>query len=43
MRGDYSVCYRRGTWWWERCEVECIGTAGPMVPRGILLEDYIAG
>lgn len=42
-RGDYSVHWRPASWSWDRSEVECIGTAGPMVPRGILLEDYIAG
>lgn len=31
------------TWSWERSEVECIGVAGPMVPRGILMEDFLAG
>lgn len=42
-RGDYSVHWCRATWSWDRSEVECIGTAGPMVPRGILLEDFNAG
>lgn len=42
-RGDYSVSRRRATWSWDSAEVECVGTAGPMVPRGILLEDFRAG
>lgn len=42
-RGDGSLRWRPASWWWERCKVECIGTAGPAVSRGILLEDFNAG
>ena len=40
---EERVSGRHPTWSWERSEVECIGTAVPMVSRGILLEDFNAG
>ena len=40
---DEQVSQPRPTWSWDQSELECIGAAGPTVPRGILLASFCAG